>query len=370
MKYYVETNFYDHDSLVTSGGKGRDDYFEMMRRTGLRRIRIPVLKRARHVSAADRIRLEAQLPGVWREALKGLGEGDVLFVHNPPSEKFMLFYRVLSEVQRRGCRIVIVVFDLEQFLTPYYRASAGIKDRLSRRLERRLFGMADAMTVHNDRMKEKIARMGIDPEKMFSVEIMDYLREDEPDGQEIRERRGPDRPVVFCGNLVPGKADFLREIPEELKLDVYGPGFGSSDRGNLTYRGVCPSMELMDVMDGSFGLVWDGDSAHTGAGVCGEYLRYNNPHKIALYLASGLPVVVWDESAMADFVLRERCGIALGSLDELLERLARISAEEYEEMLASALRVGAQMRRGDHLRHAFGQVLEYLGCRADGINRG
>ena len=51
MNYYVETNFYDHDGLVTSGGKGRDDYFEMMRRCGLKRIVIPTVKSAREVKA-------------------------------------------------------------------------------------------------------------------------------------------------------------------------------------------------------------------------------------------------------------------------------------------------------------------------------
>ena len=358
MNYYVETNFHDHDRLRTSGGKGRDDYFEMLRRTGLTCIEIPVLKRERTVSAADRIRLELRLPAVWNKALKGIGEGDTLFVHNPPSEKFVLFHRVLRKVQRRGCRIVVIVFDLEAFLTPYYRKSAGLKDYLSRRTERKLFETADAMTVHNDRMKEKIAGTGIDPGKMVSVGVMDYLRDEEIDVREVRAKRGADKPAVFCGNLVPGKADFLREIPEDLPLNVYGPGFTAKDRTNITYRGVCPSIELMDVMEGSFGLVWDGDSARTGAGVCGEYLRCNNPHKIALYLASGIPVVVWDESAMAEFVQAEHCGLAVSSLYELPGMLSEMTESEYEELFLNAVRVGAQMRRGAHLQKAFEQVLE------------
>ena len=50
-------------------------------------------------------------------------------------------------------------------------------------------------------------------------------------------------------------------------------------------------------MEGSFGLVWDGISVETCAGVYGEYLKVNNPHKTSLYLASGIPVIIWKEAA-------------------------------------------------------------------------
>lgn len=45
--------------------------------------------------------------------------------------------------------------------------------------------------------------------------------------------------------------------------------------------------------------VWDGDSVDTCAGNTGAYLRYNNPHKTSLYLACGMPVIVWKEAAIA-----------------------------------------------------------------------
>ena len=50
--------------------------------------------------------------------------------------------------------------------------------------------------------------------------------------------------------------------------------------------------ELPSALEGSFGLVWDGDSSKTCSGVFGEYLRYNNSHKASLYLASGFPIIV------------------------------------------------------------------------------
>ena len=55
-------------------------------------------------------------------------------------------------------------------------------------------------------------------------------------------------------------------------------------------------------MEGNWGLVWDGNSIDTCSGNFGEYLRLNAPFKFSLYLAAKRPVVVWRESAMAEYV--------------------------------------------------------------------
>lgn len=70
----------------------------------------------------------------------------------------------------------------------------------------------------------------------------------------------------------------------------------------------------------------------TCSGGKGEYLRINNPHKLSLYLAVGLPVIIWDEAAEAEFVLRENVGFTIKSLYELSEKMALISDDDYEIM--------------------------------------
>ena len=55
-------------------------------------------------------------------------------------------------------------------------------------------------------------------------------------------------------------------------------------------------------MDQNFGLVWDGTSLDGCNGRYGEYLKFNNPHKTSLYLSCGIPVIIWKEAALADFV--------------------------------------------------------------------
>ena len=45
-------------------------------------------------------------------------------------------------------------------------------------------------------------------------------------------------------------------------------------------------------------------------------------HKLSLYLAVGLPVIIWEKAAEAEFVLKENVGVTVKSLYELPQRLA------------------------------------------------
>ena len=118
--------------------------------------------------------------------------------------------------------------------------------------------------------------------------------------------------------------------------------------------------ELIKNLTGKYGLVWDGDSIETCSGGKGEYLKINNPHKLSLYLAVGLPVIIWDEAAEADFVLRENVGFTVRSLYELPGKMSDISDNNYEIMKKNAETVGARLRNGEYLTMALKKAEEML----------
>lgn len=360
MNYYTETNYIDHDSLRTAGGKGRDDYFEVLRRTGLECIRIPTVRTSPDgVGLRDRIAIEKKLKHAWREALSELGKGDTLFLHSPVSEKFTGYPGIVEEVHRRGCRIIDIVFDLETFFKSDYKSLASIKHAADSRTESRLFETADLLICHNKKMKDKLMSIGVDEEKIICVGVMDYLR-DEIDFCNT-DRFSADSPVVFCGNLDKNKSGFVYELAKGavpgLKMDLYGPGYTGGNSNGVDHKGVFKPLELMDLMTGSFGLVWDGSSVDTCKGACGDYLRYNNPHKMSHYLASGMPVLVWEEAAMAEFVTEEGCGLTIKDLSQIPEVLSGLSEERYVELQSNSERVGLQMRKGLHIRSAVEEAL-------------
>ena len=98
-----------------------------------------------------------------------------------------------------------------------------------------------------------------------------------------------------------------------------------------------------------YGLVWDGSGKDEIEGGLGEYLRYNNSHKCALYLASGIPVIVWSRSGMANFVREHACGITIDRLGDLDQA---IHTADYEKLKEAALAVAPKLWEGYYLSKA------------------
>ena len=86
---------------------------------------------------------------------------------------------------------------------------------------------------------------------------------------------------------------------------------------NVEYKGAFLPNEIPSKLEGSFGLVWDGDSTDGCNGASGDYIRYNNPHKLSLYISSCLPVIVWSQAAIADFVRQHNIGFCVDKLIDI-----------------------------------------------------
>ena len=138
-------------------------------------------------------------------------------------------------------------------------------------------------------------------------------------------------------------------------------GYKDDGRDNVVYNGSFSPEELVSHLEGSFGLVWDGISAETCAGAFGEYLRINNPHKLSLYLAAGLPVIIWKEAALAPFVAENKVGFAVSSLYEIRDVVDRLPDNEYQTMKENAKQIGLHLRKGQYLLTALSKVEEIRG---------
>ena len=211
----------------------------------------------------------------------------------------------------------------------------------------------DGIIVHNDIMKNALTIQGVPSDKMVSLEIFDYLIPN------FEEKNVPQKEeaIIIAGNLIPTKSGYLYNLPEQPAYNLYGMGYDESRAlKNTTYFGSFMPDDLPNALQGSFGLVWDGDSSETCKGSFGNYLRINNSHKASLYLASGFPLVVWKESALAHFVLDKQCGIAIDSLHDLQKALDDLTDQDYMELSANARQVGVAIRSGDYLKSAISKL--------------
>lgn len=209
----------------------------------------------------------------------------------------------------------------------------------------------DGLIVHNDHMKSWLKQNGVKT-KMVTLEIFDYRNV-----QKFYNKKSYEGNVCFPGNLA--KSKFLeKEILHHHILDIYGPNPQKEYPLNTIYRGKYSSDLLPIYLQQDFGLIWDGDSLSTCSGRFGNYMKYNNPHKTSLYLSCGIPIIIWDKAAMADFVKKYKVGILVSDLNDLDKLLDSITLKQYLELKNNAKKIGEKIRNGFFVSKAVESMLK------------
>ena len=349
MKYYLKEEFLHDNNVKNAGNKARNDVEEIVKREGYQALVLSV------DNWYEMSTLKAQLhkSKAFGQALAQLKQGDELLIQFPMLHHSFFTTHHVKKAQKKGVKVHFIIHDLEA-LRYANLDTVPLKHKIRVQIqESGLLGAADGIIAHNPIMKSVLVNTGVAEDKIVSLGIFDYLI---PNFQE-KSGLTKDQPIIVAGNLAQEKAGYLYSLPEEPAYNLYGVGFDESRAlANETYFGSFLPDELPAALEGGFGLVWDGDSAETCSGVFGEYLRYNNSHKASLYLAAGFPVVVWEESALAHFVIDKQCGLVVSSLSDLKENLDTLSEEQYKEMLENAKQIGSKLRQGQYLRTALSKL--------------
>lgn len=288
-------------------------------------------------------------PKYWWSALSGLFiiircffASDIILIQYPIYVKLYrrivyLFIRLFS----RKC--VVLVHDLQLLRN----------DRSKFRNEFELLKRVRKLVVHNDVMKNRLAEEGIPADKMVTLQVFDYLA-DCDNGLE----RKLSKDICFAGNL--GKSRFLTGLSSVISSDAVVMLYGVmhpdvKTGGNVRYMGKFRPDDISDI-HGDWGLVWDGDSGEVLSGELGSYMKIISPHKVSLYIAAELPVIVCEQAAVASYVTSRNLGIAVGSLKELDRKLSEITAERYASMLESIKSESCTLKTGLHLKNILSEI--------------
>lgn len=296
----------------------------------------------------------------WHQCLKTLNKGDIV-IYQHPFYASRLLPKYIERFQANGVRFVLLIHDLESIRKGIVGAVRA-NEKANNLLEGVLFKKFDAVICHNSQMKAYMISQGYDKDKIFELQIFDYLTDCELKPHPPKSEE-PD--VCIAGNLLKTKSGYIYHIYDKgndgLKTELYGNAFDTDyNHHGIYYHGSFKPDELPSKLKGDFGLVWDGLSAITCEGHVGEYLKYNNPHKTSLYLASGIPVVVWSQAAIANFIKKNNVGITVDSLSQLEERIKQVTIDEYSEMCDNALTIANQLRNGFYFYQALDTVLQNL----------
>ena len=345
MKYYLKDSFLHNEHEKNAGSKARNDVEAILISEGYEGLELKV----ENWYKMNFFKAQQHKYRATKSVFDQLGAGDELVIQFPIIHHIFFISRLIKQAQKRGAKFYLLIHDVE---TLRHAAGSEVKFRHKVRnyfQEKKALMSVDGIIVHNDIMKKVLVSQGVPADKMVSLEIFDYLIPN------FEEKTAPqkDQPIIVAGNLNPTKSGYLYNLPEQPAYNLYGVGYDESRAlKNTSYFGSFMPDNLPTALEGSFGLVWDGDSSETCQGSYGNYLRFNNSHKASLYLASGFPVVVWKESALAHFILEKSCGIAVASLHDLEAALENLTEKEYADLSENARRIGKDLREGYYLRSA------------------
>jgi len=282
----------------------------------------------------------------WVRLFATLRWQDLLLVQYPvfPVKSAWLARLALHMLQWKGVRTAALVHDLDSL-----RLLGGDAARWSDQV---LLPGFDRVICHTDRMKEYLASQGIPAAHIAVLGQFDYHADAQMPERQLT------RTLCVAGNLSKDKAGWLYAMPRtKLTWNLWGPGWkGKKSRTDLIHHGTTDPEKLPAELEGSFGVVWDGPEHTTCRGVYGAYTLLNAPHRLSLYLASGMPVVVWSGAAEADYVREKGVGLVVSSLADLPQAIAVLSTEDYAAMLANARREGAALRSGQRLLTALAEI--------------
>lgn len=278
--------------------------------------------------------------------------GDVV-VFQYPTINLLFLIPTLAYLKLRKVKTVAIIHDLDSVRFPCHEKIIKNRSHYEDNYALRLFSK---IICHNQKMKRTLRLMGVAEKNIVKLGVFDYLFDDENMDQ---SRFKKELPVAIAGNLNSdenAKALYLYSAEKnvEIKFNLYGAGLDEEHIKKLDYdyKGAILPDELINELTGSFGLVWDGLKRETCIGMWGDYLKINNPHKLSMYLAAGIPIIIWSGSALSSFVEKYGLGFKVNSLYEIKEKIKSLSDEEYNKMLKNVRKIGIYIRRGYFFRKA------------------
>ena len=255
---------------------------------------------------------------------------------------------LLRFLRMKGVKLICIIADIE-----------GIRDADQELLktETRQLKRCRHFIVHTNKMRLLVEQLV--PGSICSIlYFFDFL------APQVNSQRLKSNDIVFAGNL--GKSRFLLSLNHtsfsNLHFNLYGPGVSQKILAfkNISYYGVSKPYDMPSIVQGSFGLIWDGESIDNCSGIYGEYVRYNSQHKLSLYILSGLPVVIWEEAATAELVKEYNIGFTVKSLHEIGSKIKALTGDDYLQMQTNMRPLAEKISKGEFLSKAVDEMMKRI----------
>lgn len=190
-----------------------------------------------------------------------------------------------------------------------------------------LFNQADLIILPSQNMADFLYTKGLNVKKTVTQKMWDFPV---PVDQTIIPQFA--KVINFAGNPDLPKFEFVKDWDyDKVELKVTADKENWAQGKNIGFLGWFKNdISLLSALrkSGGFGLVWTNNS------YCEEYMKMNTNYKFSAYLAAGIPVIVSNNIAERDTVVRKNLGLAVDSLDEAINRIENMNKSQYNKMVS------------------------------------
>jgi len=226
-------------------------------------------------------------------------------------------------------------------------------------IEKKQLSVFRYFIVHNNAMQQWLEHF-ITNIKTSQLEFFDFL------ATPFAGERKKSFEIAFAGNLSKSlfleKLDHLMNNNRQVILNVYGEGITDNMQCQkmIGYKAVVEPALLPATIEGSFGLVWDGDGSFDRNDNLAHYMPFISHHKLSLYILSGLPIIVYAKAGSAALVEKYGIGITIDNLAEIQIKLDLISEEAYQQMRKNMQPLAQKIMSGGCLSEALDKMLNEI----------
>ncbi len=345
----------EKEGKYNASSKARNDAEKILEKNGYEKYFVNTKKYVQKNKIKKIIQLFGYLKNyfVWNKEIKSFTKDDTVVIQYPLLNTTINFKNILKKLTQKTNTIVLI-HDMDSLR---YRPEAQGKilcERI-RREDQGILNEAGKVIAHNEEMAKKLIEYGVKKENLISLNIFDYLYDNE-----IKNHGRFNKKIIIAGNLSPEKSKYIANLKDvkNVNFNLYGVGYIDDNASNVTYKGSFLPEELLENLDGQFGLVWDGESVEGCIGGFGEYLKYNNPHKASMFVSANIPIIIWKEAALAKYIEENDIGYTIEKLSDIEVLLKRITEEEYNNKINNIKKLSKKLRSGDNLELALSKAVK------------
>ena len=331
-----------------AGTKATEDVITIGERMGFEpvHIRMQDLKQG----FIHKLKRQFQFYKDWLRAYRTINEGAIVLLQHPFHYPQLTREKILLKLKKKKhARFISIVHDVEELRTLEKRKYYNHEFEF-------MMKIADVLIVHNNVMRDFFIKKGVSDERIVVLGIFDYIMDDHSSNLPVFKKM-----ITIAGNLDIKKSGYLVGLSKvDCAFCLYGPNYCLEKTDNVSYGGVLSPEKVSKVLTKGFGLIWDGNSIETCEGGFGDYLRFNNPHKLSLYLSSGLPVIIWKYAAEAKFVEENEVGYVIESLQEISQLMNKASETEYVKIAENTRKISKKLIKGEYMMTALNHALKII----------